>query len=95
MDKITELSKEQKNEDKMLIANVLDKIKIVQKRNGFENTHFLNMQEQALIEEQEEIIEEAKEIDYEEIFNNNFEKYNTNLYNNLNTLFLKYQFFHQ
>ena len=31
MDKITELSKEQKNEDKMLIANVLDKIKIVQK----------------------------------------------------------------
>ena len=64
MDKITELSKEQKNEDKMLIANVLDKIKIVQKRNanvldkikivqkrnGFENTHFLNMQEQALIE---------------------------------------------
>lgn len=40
MDKITELSKEQKNEDKMLIANVLDKIKIVQKRNGFENTHF-------------------------------------------------------
>ena len=50
MDKITELNKEQKNEDKMLIANVLDKIKIVQKRNGFENTHFLNMQEQALIE---------------------------------------------
>ena len=50
MDKITELNKEQKNEDKILIANVLDKIKLVKKRNGFENTHFLNMQEQTLIE---------------------------------------------
>ena len=43
MDKITELNKEQKNKDKILIANVLDKIKMVKKRNGFENTHFLNM----------------------------------------------------
>ena len=49
MDKITELNKEQKNKDKILIANVLDKIKMVKKRNGFENTHFLNMQEQTLI----------------------------------------------
>lgn len=49
MDKVNELSKEQKNEDKVLIANVLDKIKNSQKRNSFENTNFLNMREQALI----------------------------------------------
>ena len=49
MDKVTEISKEQKNEDKILIANVLDKLKNTQKRNSFENTHFLNMREQVLI----------------------------------------------
>ena len=49
MDKVTEISKEQKNDDKILIANVLDKIKIVQKRNIYECTSFLNMREQELI----------------------------------------------
>ena len=39
MDKVNELSKEQKNEDKVLIANVLDKIKNSQKKlaNSIDN----------------------------------------------------------
>ena len=46
MDKVNELSKEQKNEEKMLIARAMDKYKFVEARNRFQNTDFLNLSEQ-------------------------------------------------
>ena len=46
-----ELLKDYKNQDdKMLLGNVLDKIRFVETRNKIENTNFLNMQEIDLIE---------------------------------------------
>lgn len=46
MDKVNELSKEQKNEEKLLIAKAMDKYKFVEARNRFQNTDFLNLAEQ-------------------------------------------------
>ena len=61
MDKIIELAKSQKDEEKLLIARVLDKIKMVQARNRFENTDFLDMSQKALVEE---ILLKRKEKNY-------------------------------
>ena len=49
MDKLNILSKEQKDEDKFLIAKILDKIKFAENRNRFEETEFLDLREQQLI----------------------------------------------
>lgn len=46
MDKVNELSKEQKNEEKILIAKAIDKYNFVEARNRFQNTDFLNLSEQ-------------------------------------------------
>ncbi len=43
MDKLNELTKAQKSEDKLLEAKVQDKIKFVQNRNRFESTDFLDL----------------------------------------------------
>lgn len=43
MNKLNEISKTQKDEEKILIANVMDKIKAVKERSGFKSTVFLNM----------------------------------------------------
>jgi len=51
MDKQIELSKQQKSEDKFLIANVLDKIKLSNNKNKIETTNFFDLREQAIIEE--------------------------------------------
>lgn len=62
MDKVMELTKSQKDEDKLLIAKVLDKIKLVQARNRFENTDFLDLAQKAMIQE---ILTKRKESNYE------------------------------
>lgn len=51
MDKLNELTKAQKNEDKLLEAKVLDKIKFVQNRNRFESTDFLDLSQKVSIKE--------------------------------------------
>lgn len=51
MDKLNELTKSQKNEDKLLEAKVLDKIKFVQNRNRFESTDFLDLAQQNNVKE--------------------------------------------
>ncbi len=51
MDKLNELTKSQKNEDKLLEAKVLDKIKFVQNRNRFENTDFLDLAQKNNVQE--------------------------------------------
>lgn len=49
MDRKIEISKEQKDEDKLLIAKVLDKIKSVENRNRLECTDFLDLRQQSLL----------------------------------------------
>ena len=51
MEKVEELTKWQKDEEKILIAKVLDKLKISQKRKKFENTDFLDLAQKKLIED--------------------------------------------
>ena len=51
MNKEIEVSKEQKNKDKILIAKILDKIKFVENKNRFEETDFLDLREQELVRE--------------------------------------------
>ncbi len=51
MNKEIELSKEQKSEDKILIAKILDKIKFVENKNRFEETDFLDLREQEIVKE--------------------------------------------
>ena len=46
MDKINELTKKQKDEDRLFEAKVTDKIKQAQARNGFSNTDFLDLAKQ-------------------------------------------------
>jgi len=58
MDKVNELTKSQENEDKLLIAKVLDKLKFVNSRNRFENTDFLDLSQQNKIKD---ILERRKE----------------------------------
>lgn len=43
MDKLNELTKIQKEEEKLLVASVMDKIKFVNTRENFKNTKFLDM----------------------------------------------------
>lgn len=62
MDKVVELTKSQKDENKLLIAKVLDKIKLVQARNRFENTDFLDLAQRAMIQD---ILTKRKESNYE------------------------------
>ena len=50
MNKVNQLTKEQKNEEKLLLAKVLDKVKFSQTRNRQENTDFMNLAEQMYIE---------------------------------------------
>ena len=61
MNKKIELSKQQKDEDKFLIASVLDKIKLSNNRNKIETTNFLDLREQALIKE---ILEKREQENY-------------------------------
>ena len=51
MDKQLQLTKHQKDEDKILIARVLDKLKFAENRNKIESTDFLDLREQWLIKE--------------------------------------------
>ncbi len=51
MNKVVELTKSQKDEDKLLIAKTLDKIKLVEARNRFENTDFLDLSQKYLLED--------------------------------------------
>lgn len=51
MDKVIELTKSQKDEDKLAIAKILDKIKLMQSRNRFENTDFLDLAQKTLVKE--------------------------------------------
>lgn len=55
MDKQAELTKQQKNEDKILIAKVLDKLKFAENRNRIEATDFLDLREQAIVKEMLEL----------------------------------------
>ncbi len=61
MDKLVELTKSQKDEDKLLVAKVLDKIKMVQARNRFEHTDFLDLAQKTMIQE---ILTKRKEKNY-------------------------------
>lgn len=49
MDKVGELSKQQKEDEKLLLAKAVDKIKMAEGRNRFQNTDFLNLAEQASV----------------------------------------------
>ena len=49
MDKINELTKMQKDEEKLLLAKVNDKLKFCIARNRPENTDFLDLSEQASV----------------------------------------------
>lgn len=55
MDKQSELTKLQKDEDKILIAKVLDKLKFAENRNRIESTDFLDLREQAIVKEMLEL----------------------------------------
>lgn len=62
MDKINELTKQQKEDDKLLVSKVLDKIKFVEARNRFENTDFLDLAQKQLISE---MLQKRNQIEYE------------------------------
>ena len=49
MDKQLQLTKLQKDEDKILIAKVMDKLKFSENRNKIETTDFLDLREQSII----------------------------------------------
>ena len=51
MNKQIELTKMQNDEDKILIAKVIDKIKFVESRNRFESTDFLDLRQQGIVKE--------------------------------------------
>ena len=51
MDKVVELTKSKKDEEKLLIAKVLDKTKAVKSKNRFENTDFLDLAKKRLVED--------------------------------------------
>lgn len=51
MERDIELSKEQKNEDKYLIAKVLDRIKFANNKNRIEATDFLDLRQKSILEE--------------------------------------------
>ncbi len=61
MDKIVESTKLQKDIDKLLIAKVLDKLKIVQAKNRVENTDFLDLAQKSIVEE---ILNKRKDENY-------------------------------
>ncbi len=50
MDKLMELTKAQKDEDKLLVAKILDKIKLVESRNRVENSDFLDLAQKNLLQ---------------------------------------------
>ena len=55
MDKQSEITKQQKDEDKILIAKILDKLKFAQSRNKLESTDFLDLRQQSIIREMLEL----------------------------------------
>ena len=61
MDKQLELTKQQNDEDKILIAKVLDKLKFAENRNKIESTDFLDLREQSIIRN---ILETRNSINY-------------------------------
>ena len=61
MDKQSELTKLQKDEDKILIAKVLDKLKFAENRNKIESTDFLDLRQQSVTKE---LLEVRKSINY-------------------------------
>ena len=46
MDKLNELTKQQKDDEKIFVAKIVDKIKSAQAKNRYENTDFLDMVQQ-------------------------------------------------
>lgn len=52
MNKINELTKEQKKDQDLLLSKILDKIKLSQTRNKIQNSDFLNLAEQMIIEKE-------------------------------------------
>lgn len=62
MDKVAQLTKLQKDEEKILIAKVLDKLKLVYSKNRFENTQFLDLSQKRLVQD---ILIKRKETNYE------------------------------
>ena len=62
MDKINELTKTQKEDNKILIANMMDKLKITKTRNREQSTNFLDLSQQM---ELFKILEARKEENYE------------------------------
>ena len=62
MNKVVELTKSQKDEDKLLIAKALDKIKLVDARNRFENTDFLDLSQKYQITNSLEVLSKPKEL---------------------------------
>ncbi len=61
MDKVVELTKLQKDEEKLLIAKILDKIKMVEAKNRFENTDFLDLSQKNTIQD---ILQKRKQTSY-------------------------------
>ena len=61
MDKQSEITKHQKDEDKILIAKILDKLKFAENRNRLESTDFLDLRQQSIIRE---ILELRKSSNY-------------------------------
>ncbi len=51
MNKQVELSKLQKDEEKLLLAKILDKLKIRDSKNRFANTDFLDLSQKRIVEE--------------------------------------------
>ena len=92
MDKQSDLTKQQKDDDKILIAKVLDKIKFAQNRNKIESTDFLDLRQQSIIRQ---ILELRKSENYKFfggykdserniiVFSNNLEYINQEEVNNL------------
>ena len=62
MDKVVELTKSQKDEEKLLIAKILDKIKMGESKNRFENTDFLDLSQKSTIQD---ILQKRKIDNYE------------------------------
>ncbi len=61
MDKVNELTKSQEEEEKLLIAKVMDKVKFVNARNRYESTDFLDIAQKKTLND---ILERRKESNY-------------------------------
>ncbi len=69
MDKINELSKRQNAEEKLLIAKIIDKIKLANGRNKLQNTNFMDLSQQETVKK---ILEARSDVNYS--FDGGFEE---------------------